>query len=179
MTSTTDEVPPPEPQIPPEMAAALAAQGELLLAELKALDAMPQVDLTPAAVFDRGKGAVPNKRGVICKLVCCGCQLDMKCNATDRPTPVEAARHLRAKVAAKHGSAECLTKAAKVRAARGASSTTPPEHAFAALLGAQLKRQRATTALATAEQRLQVTALHAHCMCTACALHARRMHTVL
>ena len=58
MTSTTDEVPPPEPQIPPEMAAALAAQGELLLAELEALDAMPQVDLTPAAVFDRKKGAV-------------------------------------------------------------------------------------------------------------------------
>ena len=54
---------PPEPELSPEMAAALEAQGEQLLAELEALAAMPQVDLTPNSVFNRGKGAVPNKRG--------------------------------------------------------------------------------------------------------------------
>ena len=123
---------PPEPEMSPEMAAALEAQGEQLLAELEALAAMPQVDLTPNSVFNRGKGAVPNKRGVICKLVCCGGQLDVKCNKTNFPTHVDAARQLRANVAEKHGSAECLTNAAAARASRGTSSTATPENAFTA-----------------------------------------------
>ena len=89
-------------------------QGEALAAELRALDDMPQVKLTPASVFDRAKlpGSIAQKRGVICKLRCCGCQLDQKCNEltgdTACPTHVEAARRLRAKVAEQHGSAACL-----------------------------------------------------------------------
>ena len=71
-------------EAPQELVAALAAHGEALAAELRALADMPQVKLTPASVFDRAKlpGSIAQKRGVICKLRCCGCQLDQKCNAS-------------------------------------------------------------------------------------------------
>ena len=92
-------------EAPQELVAALAAHGEALAAELRALDDMPQVKLTPASVFDRAKppGSIAQQRGVICKLRCCGRQLDQKCNDLTGdaacPTHVEAARLLRAKVA--------------------------------------------------------------------------------
>ena len=57
-------------------ATALSEHGKQLLEELRLLDAMPQVKLTNACVFDRGNGLVANKRGVICMLRCCGGQLD-------------------------------------------------------------------------------------------------------
>ena len=97
-------------EAPQELVAALAAHGEALAAELRALDDMPQVKLTPASVFDRAKppGSIAQQRGVICKLRCCGRQLDQKCNDLTGdaacPTQVEAARMLRAKVAKQHGS---------------------------------------------------------------------------
>ena len=64
----------PATEAPQELVAALAAHGEALAAELRALDDMPQVKLTPASVFDRAKppGSVAQQRGVICKLRCCG-----------------------------------------------------------------------------------------------------------
>ena len=95
-------------EAPQELEAALAAHGEALAAELRALDDMPQVKLTPASVFDRAKppGSIAQQRGVICKLRCCGRQLDQKCNDLTGdaacPTHVEAARRLRAKVAKQH-----------------------------------------------------------------------------
>ena len=45
----------PATEAPQELVAALAAHGEALAAELRALDDMPQVKLTPASVFDRAK----------------------------------------------------------------------------------------------------------------------------
>ena len=65
-------------EAPQELEAALAAHGEALAAELWALDDMPQAKLTRASVFDRAKppGSVAQQRGVICKLRCCGHQLD-------------------------------------------------------------------------------------------------------
>lgn len=92
-------------------------EGKLLVEELKLLEQLPQVKLTTNAVFDRAvpAGSVAQKRGVICKLLCCGTQLDVKCNdlSGDRacPTLATAARFLRAKVIEKHGSAACLEKA--------------------------------------------------------------------
>ena len=67
-------------ELPECLATALSEHGEQLLEELRLLDAMPQVKLTGACVFDRGKGRVANKRGVICVLRCCGGQIDQKCN---------------------------------------------------------------------------------------------------
>ena len=150
----------PAPEIPQELAAALEASGEQLIIELQALDAMPQVKLTGAAVFDRAKpaGSDPNKRGVICKLLCCGKQLDVKCNGRNGPgacpTVLEAAQQLRAKVARDHGSEACLEKAGLARASQGTSSTAPPEGAFAVMLGAAIAKQRATSALRCAEENV-------------------------
>ena len=72
--------------IPPEVAAAIEAGGEELLCELRALEALTQVRLTQGCVFDRAKpsGSVAQKRGVICKITCCGGQLDVKCNDKNR-----------------------------------------------------------------------------------------------
>ena len=88
-------------EAPQELVAALAAHGEALAAELRALDDMPQVKLTPASVFDRAKppGSIAQQRGVICKLRCCGRQLDQKCNdltgdAACPRRPAEGARSL-------------------------------------------------------------------------------------
>lgn len=136
----------PVPEIPPELAAALEASGEQLIVELQALDTMPQVRLTGAAVFDRAKlaGSDPNKRGVICKLLCCSKQFDVKCNRRNGPgacpTVLEAAQQLRAKVARDHGPEACLEKAGLARASQGTSSTAPPEDAFAVMLGAAVAR---------------------------------------
>ena len=63
---------------------------------------LPQVYLylTEKCVFDRGNRRIANKRGAICCLLCCGKQLDQKCNdlSGERacPTGVDAVRLLRA-----------------------------------------------------------------------------------
>merc|ERR1711908_115108 len=78
-----------------------------LLRELRLLNELPQVHLTEKCVFDRGNGRIANKRGAICRLLCCGKQLDPKCNDLSsektRPTVVDAVRLLRAKVEKSHG----------------------------------------------------------------------------
>lgn len=86
--------------VPDELAAAFAALGGPLVEELRCLNDMPQVKLTEKCIFDRAKppGTVANERGVVCRLLCCGGQLDVKCNDSAgemaRPTFVEAARRL-------------------------------------------------------------------------------------
>ena len=148
-------------EAPQELVAALAAHGEALAAELRALDDMPQVKLTPASVFDRAKppGSIAQQRGVICKLRCCGRQLDQKCNDLTGdaacPTHVEAARLLRAKVAKQHGSDACLAKAQQKLAEEGSGSSGPMHSAFSVIMGAQLARQRAGSELMQAEDELQ------------------------
>ena len=127
-------------EAPQELVAALAAHGEALAADVRALDDMPQVKLTPASVFDRAKlpGSIAQKRGIICKLRCCGCQLDQKCNELTGdaacPTHVEAARRLRAKVAEQHGSAACLENAEQKLAEEGSGSRGPVESAFSVMM---------------------------------------------
>ena len=63
--------------------------------------------LTEKCVFDPGGGRIANTRGAICRLLCCGKQLDQKCNdlSGERacPTVVDAVRLLRAKVEKSHG----------------------------------------------------------------------------
>ena len=158
------------PEIPPELEAALQASGEQLVVELQALEEMPQVKLTPASVYDRAKpaGSVANKRGVICKLLCCGGQPGVKCNDKSGPgacpTHVEAARQLRANVARDHGSEACLEKARQSRASQGTSCAAVPESAFAVMLDAAVSKQRAASALRRAEEQAALQnsrALHA------------------
>ena len=85
-------------EAPQELAAALTEHSEALAIELRALHDMPQVKLGPGAVFDRAKppGSNAQKRGVICRLRCCGKPLDQKCNElvgeAACPTHVDAAR---------------------------------------------------------------------------------------
>ena len=152
----------PAMEAPQQLVAALAAHGEALAAELRALDDMPQAKLTRASVFDRAKppGSVAQQRGVICKLRCCGRQLDQKCNDlmgdAACPTHVEAARRLRAKVAEQHGSAACLAKAEQKLAEEGSGSSGTVESAFSVMMGAQLVRQRAGSELMQAEEDLQL-----------------------
>ena len=123
-------------EAPQELVAALTAHGEALAAELRALDEMPQVKLMPASVFDRATppGSVAQKRGVICRLLCCRKTLDQKCNELSGdaacPTHVEAARMLRAKVVKQHGSAACLARAEQKLAEEGSSSGRHLESAF-------------------------------------------------
>ena len=114
-----------------ELVAALTAHGETLAAELRALDDMPQVKLTPGSVFDRAKplGSVAQLRGVICRLRCCGVQLGQKCNDMTGdaacPTHVEAARMLRAKVIMQHGTESCVARAQQKLAEEGSVSSGP------------------------------------------------------
>ena len=63
-----------------ELRSALQAHGDQLDTELRLLSELPQVYLTEKCVFDRGNGRIANKRGAICCLLCCGEQLDQKCN---------------------------------------------------------------------------------------------------
>ena len=90
-----------------ELESALQAHGDQLATELRLLNELPQVYLTEKCVFDRGNGRIINKRGAICCLLCCGEQLDQKCNdlSGERacPTVVDAVRLLRAKVEKSHG----------------------------------------------------------------------------
>ena len=65
-----------------ELESALQAHGDQLATELRLLSELPQVYLTEKCVFDRGNGRIANKRGAICCLLCCGEQLDQKCNAS-------------------------------------------------------------------------------------------------
>ena len=92
-----------------ELESALQAHGDQLATELRLLSELPQVYLTEKCVFDRGHGriGIANKRGAICCRLCCGKQLDQKCNdlSGERacPTVVDAVRLLRAKVEKSHG----------------------------------------------------------------------------
>ena len=90
-----------------ELESALQADGDQLATELRLLNELPQVHLTEKCVFDRGNGRIANKRGAICRLLCCGKQLDQKCNdlSGERacPTVVDAVRLLRAKVEKSRG----------------------------------------------------------------------------
>ena len=105
-------------ELPPAWAAAMAAAGDELLQEVSQLEEMPQVEpMTGRSLFDRAKpaGSKAQLRGVIIRVSCCGVQVDQKCNdkTTDDacPTHIDAVRLLRAKVQAKHGSADCIAKA--------------------------------------------------------------------
>ena len=66
-----------------ELRSAVQAHDDQLDTELRLLSELPQVYLTEKCVFDRGNGRIANKRkrGAICCLLCCGKQLDQKCNA--------------------------------------------------------------------------------------------------
>ena len=81
-----------------ELRSALQAHGDQLATELRLLNELPQVYLTEKCVFDRGNGRIANnnKRGAICCRLCCGEQLDQKCNAFSGeracPTVVDAVR---------------------------------------------------------------------------------------
>jgi len=91
-----------------ELESALQAHGDQLATELRLLNELPQVYLTEkCSVFDPGNGRIANKQGAICRLFCCGKQLDQKCNdlSGERacPTVVDAVRLLRAKVERSHG----------------------------------------------------------------------------
>ena len=83
-----------------ELESALQAHGDQLATELRLLNELPQVYLTEKCVFDPGNGRIANKRGAICRLFCCGRQLDQECNdlSGERscPTVVDAVRVLRA-----------------------------------------------------------------------------------
>ena len=63
-----------------ELRSAVQAHDDQLDTELRLLSELPQVYLTEKCVFDRGNGRIANKRGAICCLLCCGKQLDQKCN---------------------------------------------------------------------------------------------------
>ena len=141
-----------------ELMAALSKHGEALAEELRLLGDMPQVHLTPGCVFDRAtpKGSLANKRGVICRLLCCGGQLDSKCNyqtgEKGRPDFVAATKDLRAKVAKHHGSESCAQKGRQAKAASASGSTAPPGNLFAAIMSAQIARQHASAAGVDAEE---------------------------
>ena len=163
--------------LPQEAEAALAAGAEQLVSAVAELEAMPQVRLTPAFMFDRARppGSRAQLRGAICRVICCNKQIDHKCNdktdAAACPSHVEAIKKLRQKVQQQHGSEACLAKAREKLAAEGSSSagvTEPPRDAFAAMLGARLAMQRARSALAQAEQGAE--------QCRAAALDAKQRH---
>ena len=145
-----------------ELLDALTEHGEVLASELRTLGEMSQVKLGPGAVFDRAKppGSNAQKRGVICRLRCCGKPLDQKCNnlAGDAAclTHVDAARMLRAKVVREHGSAACLARAEQKLAEEGSGSSGQVESAFLVMMGAQLERQRASSELMQAEESMQM-----------------------
>ena len=85
-----------------------------LATELRLLNELPQVYLTEKCVFDRGNGRIANKCwGAIRCLLCCGKQLDQKCNdlvgEKACPTVVDAVRLLRAKVEKSHGVGRCIS----------------------------------------------------------------------
>ena len=97
-----------------ELESALQAHaGDQLATELRLLNELPQVCVTEKCVFDRGNGRIANKSDAICCLLCCGKQLDQKCNdlSGERAcrTVVDAARLLRAKVEKSHGVARCIS----------------------------------------------------------------------
>ena len=166
------------PELPQEAEAALAAGAEQLVSAVAELEAMPQVRLTPAFLFDRARppGSRAQLRGAICKVICCNKQIDHKCNdktdAAACPSHVEAVKILRQKVQQQHGSEACLSKAHEKLAAEGSStagSTEPPRDVFAAMLGARLAIQRARSALTQAEQGAE------QCRAAALALPARAL----
>lgn len=145
--------------LPDEVLKALDTSGQQLVDELKALEELPQVRLTARSIFDRAvpPGSVPQKRGILCKLLCCGKQLDVKCNALAGkqacPTHVEAAKKLRLKILAQHSSELCVQKARYAAAEEGCSLLpSDRSEAFAVMLGSQLDRQRVRVALKDADK---------------------------
>ena len=96
-----------------ELRSALQAHDDQLDTELRLLSELPQVYLTEKCVFDRGNGRIANKRGAICCVLCCGKQLDQKCNDLSGegacPTVVDAVRLLRAKVEKSHRVGRCIS----------------------------------------------------------------------
>ena len=144
-------------ELPDSLKAALNEHGEQLLDELRCLEAMPQVRLTPGCVFDRAKppGSDAHKRGIICKLSCCGKQLDVKCNTLTGdaacPSVLDAARRLRKKISEQHGGVDCLELAQQAQA-----STGPPANAFTVMLRASLGPKLAEKAMKQTELQLQL-----------------------
>ena len=163
----TEELP---EAFPEALNAAMAADGERLVEQLRLLEQMPQVRLMPSGIFDRAKppGSNPQLRGIFCKLRCCSGMVDQKCNALTNekacPTHVEAAELLREKVLKKHGSTACLEKARAVMAQETAErqaageSSTAPENAFVEMLGRQLAIQKAQREVKLAEERARRSA---------------------
>ncbi|KAL1525139.1 hypothetical protein AB1Y20_020010 [Prymnesium parvum] len=146
-----------------ELRAALDEHGNGFLREqLNLLAALPQVQLTQNPVFDRAtpKGSTAQKRGAICKIVCCGGQLDQKCNdlvgEQACPTVTDAVRLLRLKVLKKHGSDECTEKSRRWKDGNESNdagvSTATPSNALLALMAGQSMLQRAQSALRAAEK---------------------------
>lgn len=140
------------------LGAALDSLGGELEKELRLLGELPQVHLTEKVVFDRAipRGSVAQKRGAICKLLCCGIQLDQKCNDLNGekacPTVIDAVRLLRLKVLEKHGSISCMEKVLREQEGSAASvPSTTKSNAFSALMEGQLAQQRAQSALRQAE----------------------------
>ena len=147
--------------------AILDAHGSQLVEELCLLEQMPQVHrLTERTLFDRAlpSGSKAQLRGAIVRVACCNKQVDQKCNdKADEmacPTFIEALQLLRAKIAEKHGSPECLKQAeAAGRDADGSSkastSTMPDENSFIAMMVAAATRQAVDSNLRKAELRLK------------------------
>ncbi|KAL1495454.1 hypothetical protein AB1Y20_016822 [Prymnesium parvum] len=143
-------------------AAAARENAEKLIEELELLQAMPRVEgLTASSLFDRAKppGSRAQLRGVIVRVSCCGEQVDQKCNdkegAEACPDWVAAVRQLRAKIARKHGSAECLAKA-RPREATASTRSEPQlgEKTVLELMRAQLKIQKQQQSIARMEREL-------------------------
>ena len=138
---------------------ALQAHGDQLDTELRLLRELPQVYLTEKCVFDRGNGRVANKRGAICTLLCCGQQLDQKCNKTACRTVVDAVRFLRAKVEESHGVGRCISSPQETMTltATTDSGSAAPRHtdAFAAMMSRPVAQQQARRKLKAAEQLVE------------------------
>lgn len=136
------------------MSATYLDAGEELEHELSLLSELPlQVRLTANPLFDRAtpRGSVAQKRGVICKLVCCGGQLDVKCNSLTGEracsTFAQAARMLRVKVLERHSREVCLAKAREhVTSQDGEASGTTVKNVHTVLMAGQIERQAATKA---------------------------------
>lgn len=132
-------------------------EDDLLAEEIRKLEELPQVALSSQPWFDRARppGSVAQKRGAICRVRCCGVQVDQKCNnlAGDGacPTILDAVKLLRVKVLSKHGSPACYEKLLAITPI-ASSSPSRKADALATLMAGQLRLQRARLALRDAEQ---------------------------
>jgi hypothetical protein len=158
----------PTEELPEMLRAILDAHGSQLVEELRLLEQMPQVHrLTERTLFDRAlpSGSKAQLRGAIVRVACCNKQVDQKCNdKADEmacPTFIEALQLLRAKIAEKHGSLECLKKAevagrdadGSSKASTSSSRTIPEDNSFIAMMAAAAARQAVDSNLRKAELR--------------------------